>query len=245
MTTATLDAPPSVPTAAPVSRGGLALALQEALTVAIRVRGKRQTAADANAFRTHVKQLLAAADAEARRAGYDPEHVRLAIYAYTAFLDESVLNSNQPMFAAWPRQSLQEEVFGDHVAGENFYVHLQELMSRQDSEQLADLLEVFQLCLLLGFRGRYAVAAPGAIEAVTTPLQQKIARIRGPGVDLSPAWPLPAGESMAAARDPWLRKLGIVSVASAIFAALLYVTFRISLAGGVADLQTLTSQLVR
>ena len=141
-----------------VSRSGaLAIAFQEVFTVAIRVRAKRQMAADAESFRTHVKQLLAVADREARQAGYEAEYVKLAVYAYIALLDESVLNSNQPMFASWPRQSLQEEVFGDHIAGENFFVHLQDLMARQDSQDLADILEVFLLCLLLGFRGRYAV----------------------------------------------------------------------------------------
>ncbi|MGH7505688.1 MAG: DotU family type IV/VI secretion system protein, partial [Longimicrobiales bacterium] len=77
-------------------RGELALALQEAFTVAVRLRTNRQVAANADAFRAHVKQLLGAADRQARGAGYDADLVRLAVYAYIAFLDESVLNSSQP-----------------------------------------------------------------------------------------------------------------------------------------------------
>src|SRR5690606_39884196 len=141
---------------------------------------KRQAAADAESFRAHVKNLLAAADRDARQAGYDPEYVKLAVYASIALLDESVLNSSQPMFASWPRQSLQEEVFGDHIAGENFFAHLQDLMARQDSEDLADVLEVFHLCLLLGFRGRYAFRADGGTDRLADGVPQKSRGVRGP-----------------------------------------------------------------
>jgi len=241
----TLEAPSrtSVSTS-PARRGALAITFQEVFTVAIRVRAKRQMAADAESFRTHVKQLLAVADRDARQAGYDGEYVKLAVYAYIALLDESVLNSNQPMFASWPRQSLQEEVFGDHVAGENFFAHLQDLLARQDSEDLADILEVFQLCMLLGFRGRYATSAEGGTERLLAAVQQKIMRIRGGHGPLSPAWGLPADEVMPTSRDPWLPKLAIIAVGSFVFATVLYVIFRVLLNSEIGDLRTLASQLV-
>ena len=96
-------------------RGTLALVLQEALTAIVRLRANRQAAADAESFRAHLKQLLATADDQSRRAGYDQGTVKRAIYAATVFLDESVLNSSQPMFADWPRKPLQEEIFGGHI----------------------------------------------------------------------------------------------------------------------------------
>src|SRR5512147_412863 len=105
-------------------RGTLALALQEALTAVVRLRANRQTAADAESFRAHLKQLLASADDQARRSGYDQGSVKRAIYAVTVFLDESVLNSSQPMFADWPRKPLQEEIFGGHMGGEVFFQNL-------------------------------------------------------------------------------------------------------------------------
>ena len=43
-------------------RGTLALALQEALTAVVRLRANRQTAADAESFRAHLKSLLAAGE---------------------------------------------------------------------------------------------------------------------------------------------------------------------------------------
>ena len=98
-------------------RGHLALAFQEALTAVARLRTNRQVAADAEAFRSHLKRLLGQADASAREAGYSPETVRLAVYAVVALVDESVLASSHAIFADWPRRPLQEEVFGEHMAG--------------------------------------------------------------------------------------------------------------------------------
>lgn len=226
-------------------RGALAIAFQEVITVSIRVRAKRQAAADADSFRAHVKNLLAIADRDARQAGYDPEYVKLAVYATIALLDESVLNSNQAMFASWPRQSLQEEVFGDHIAGENFFAHLQDLMARQDSEDLADVLEVFHLCLLLGFRGRYAFSADGGTDRIADGVLQKIRRIRGHAGPLSPAWGLPTHETMPTTRDRWVPRLAIAAGGSFAFSLVLYLVYRIMLNGGIGDLQTLASQLIR
>ncbi|CAN5668783.1 type IVB secretion system protein IcmH/DotU [soil metagenome] len=244
MTTATLESVPRASAASPTRRGVLALLLQEAFTAAIRLRGNRQVVANADAFRAHIKQLLATADREARQAGYEGEYVKLAVYAFVAFLDESVLNSNQPAFAAWPRQPLQEEIFGDHTAGETFFLHLRELLSRQDSEELADVLEVFQLCLLLGFRGRYGVGDQSGIEGLTAAVQEKIVRIRGGQPPLSPMWALPPQETVAVAHDPWVPRLAVATAAAIALAVVLFVVFRLLLDSGITELQTITSKLV-
>jgi type VI secretion system protein ImpK len=228
---------------APRRRGELALALQEAFTVAVRVRTNRQVAANAQAFRVHVKQLLEGAHRQAAHVGYDPDLVRLAIYAYIALLDESVLNSSQPMFADWPQQPLQEEVFGDHIAGENFFRHLGDLLGRQDSEDVADALEVYQLCMLLGFRGRYA-ADPGGLQSAQRAVQDKIHRIRGAVGPLAPMAGLPPGESVQAQRDPWIPRLVIAAAVALGLAVLFYLFFRLRLGSGVGDLEALTGQLV-
>jgi type VI secretion system protein ImpK len=244
MTTATLDSPPRATAPSTQPAGLLALTLQEAFTVTIRLRANRQVATDADSFRIHIKQLLASADHEARRLGYSGEYVRLAVYAYIAFLDESILNSQQAMFAAWPRQPLQEEVFGDHIAGETFFRHLEDLLSQQDSPELADVLEVFQLCMLLGFRGRYAMGDPSGLQSRITAVQQKILRIRGGFGELGPAWALPENEQVAPARDPWVPRLGIFAGLSFATSLVLYITYRILLASDIAALQAITASLV-
>ena len=98
--------------------GRLALALQEAFTAVVRLREGRQIPSDSAAFRARMKDLLASADQEARRMGYPPEFVKVAVYCVIAYLDETVMNTHGPLASAWVGQPLQEEVFGDHVAGE-------------------------------------------------------------------------------------------------------------------------------
>jgi type VI secretion system protein ImpK len=202
--------------AAPAERarrtGVLAAALQEALTAIERLHTSRQAAADAATFRNQIKQLLATAHDEARRAGYEAADVKLAIYAAVAFLDEAVLNSRLPAFAEWPRRPLQEELFGGHTGGETFFQNLHALLSRGDSDDLADVLEVYELCLLFGFQGRYAMGNPDELRAWVTATAEKRIRIRGALDGLSPAWAPPTDEVIPVPRDVWVRRLGIAAI---------------------------------
>lgn len=225
-------------------RGSLALILQEALTAIVRLRANRQTAADAESFRAHLKQLLATADDQARRAGYDQGTVKRAIYAATVFLDESVLNSNQPMFAEWPRKPLQEEIFGGHMGGEVFFQNLRELLGRPDSEDLADLLEVHQICMLLGFKGRYTLGDTGELRSYMGQTAEKIHRIRGGHGSLSPQLALLAGETLQVARDPWLGRLVLTAGITSGVAFLLLIVFVLVLSSGVSDLADLRKAIV-
>jgi type VI secretion system protein ImpK len=225
-------------------RGQLALVLQEAFTVAVRLRSNRQVATSAAAFRQQVKALLGTADREARQHGYGGEDARSAVYAYIAFLDETALHSTQAMFASWSQQPLQEEVFGDHMAGETFFRNLGELMARQDSEDLGDVLEVYLLCMLLGFRGKHATN-PAALQVVVEGVRERLQRIRGMTPVVGPDWALPAGESPPASRDPWLRRLLLAAGGALLLAAVLYAGFRLSLGTQLAELRSLGTALIR
>jgi len=233
---------PASPTAgvsgAEERRGGLALGVQETLTVTVRLRSKRQVATDAASFRAHIKQLLAAADDDMRHQGYNPNDIRLAIYAVTVFVDESVLNSQLPMFAEWPRQPLQEEIFGGHTGGEVFFENLRQVLYRDDAEDVADLLEVHQLCMLLGFKGRYSMADPGELEAVIRAVGDKINRVRGADA-LSPSWAVPANETIPVARDPWIKPLLLGAAGAAVVVLVLWVVMQLALHSGRGDLHSL------
>ncbi|MGN6392866.1 MAG: DotU family type IV/VI secretion system protein [Gemmatimonadales bacterium] len=220
---------------APARRGQLALALQEVFTATVRLRANRQVAADGESFRTHIKQLLSAAEREARRLGYSADDVGTALYVTVVFLDESVLNSGQPMFASWPSRPLQEELFGGHMGGENFFQHLRQLLTRSESEDLADLLEVFQLCLLLGFRGRYSGGDHGELRGVQVAVADKLQRIRGGFGELAPGWAPPERESARRERDPWAMGLAIAAVTCLLAGVLLFWVFRSSLEASSAE----------
>ncbi|SRR5712691_6782471 len=220
-------------------RGLLALGLQEALTAIVRVRANRQNLTDATTFRNHIKQLLNGGHEEARRAGYESEDVKLAIYALVVFLDESILNSPNPALAGWSRKPLQEELFGEHMGGQVLFENLRALLARQDSEELADVLEVYQLCLLLGFQGRYAAAGQSEVQRWAAAAAEKMARIRGGTPGLAPGWAPPERESFPVLRDPWIRSIGFAALGLSFTAIVVWVILKVTLGSWVANLQSL------
>ena len=216
----------------------LALLFQDVLTAIVRLRANRQGVSDANAFRHHTREALKMASAQAMAAGYSAEDVRHATFAAVAFLDESVLNSQNPIFAEWLRKPLQAELFGTHTAGEEFFVSLQQLLGRSDSADLADLIEVHYLCMLLGFSGRYSAGNRGELAQILNLTGEKIRRIRGRFSAFSPAWQ-PPKEKAAIKTDPWLRRWGTIAAGCAVLALVLFVGYMAGLSSVVSQLRAL------
>jgi type VI secretion system protein ImpK len=214
----------------------LALAFQEVFTIVVRLRYNRQAVTNAESFRADMKKHLRAAEHEARSRGYTPEDVKQVIFALVAFLDESVLSSRNPAFADWPRLPLQAEMFGHQLAGEIFFQELQKVLNRPDSHEVSDLLEVYCLCLLLGFKGRYAAGGAGDLRSMIAAAQEKIRRVRGTSSALSPRGMIPADAVRLVQADPWVRKLFIGSIVTVAVALVMFVTFKLLLVYGASTL---------
>jgi type VI secretion system protein ImpK len=225
---------------APVAGGtNLALIYQEILTAITRFRSNRQAVADAGSFRNQIKGAIGAAEAEATRNGYAADDVRLATFAVVALLDESILNSNNPLFADWPRMPLQEELFGMHTAGEMFFQCIDRLMAKSDSPQTADLLEIYALCLLLGYRGRYSISGQEAVRSVASTVAEKLQHLRGGPHPLAPNWAPPHDAVQQRASDPWVRALLFATMGALFFAILFFVGFKFALISGASGLHSI------
>ncbi len=229
----------------PQEQGRLALAFQEPLTVAARVRRNQVHAPDGNEFRRHLLSLLGQADSTTRQSGFSAEYAKLATYAVVALLDESILNAPGPLREAWVGYPLQQELFGENVGGENFYLQLRDLLARPDSGDLADILEVFLLSLLLGFKGRYAASDGAEIQGLITATTQKIHRIRGEAGSVTPQAYLPRGEEAPPRRDPWVPRLIRGTIVAGAVALVLFIGFRLLLASGNAEVRELVGQMIR
>ncbi len=221
----------------PLRTDNLALAFQELITVGERLRCNRQTVADAVSFRAQVWAAVKTAGDQARNRGYSQEDIELATFAVIAFVDESILNLRNPIFADWPRQPLQEERYGHHVAGEIFFQNLQKLLLRNDSTQLADLLEVYYLCLMLGFAGRYSLGGRGELRAIMQQTGEKLQRIRQTSPILSPDCQPPGEQVRQVSGDPVARALLFVSIGCAVLMIALFIAYHVMLANGVDNLQ--------
>jgi type VI secretion system protein ImpK len=217
--------------------GRLANALQESITAVVRLRAERQPVTDAAAFRAQLTQLLARGEQDAIAMGFTPQDARLAIFAVVAYLDESVLNAGVPALADWARRPLQDELFGGHMGGEWFFQHLEQLLARPDSVELADLLEVHQLCLLLGFRGKFGAGDHGELHAISSRVNERLSRMRGPYGDLAPAWKPPADRVNTT--DPWLRRLTMAALASVVLLVALWGGYALLLRSGSNDIRAL------
>jgi type VI secretion system protein ImpK len=211
----------------------LALEFQEVFTIVERLRFNRQAVtSDANSFRLEMKKRLREAEQRARSRGYSAEDVKQAISAVVYFLDESVLSSRNPVFADWPRLTLSAELFGHQMGGEIFFQEMQKVLNRPDTNEVGDLLEVYALCLFLGFKGRFAAGGSGDLRQMQIAAQEKIRRVRGSSRVLSPRGMIPADAVRLAQTDPWVRRLLITTIVTSVVTIVLGIMFKLILVYG-------------
>lgn len=101
------------------------------------------------AVKGKIANLFRLLDKQARMAGAEQADVQQAKFALCAYLDEIAMAG--PLAGGWA--SLCQEYFGESNAGENFYSRLESLRHSNETRK-RDLLEVYYLCLALGFQGR-------------------------------------------------------------------------------------------
>lgn len=214
----------------------LAFVVQELLTVGERLRTGRQPLSDSASFRAQLIHVLDACMEEARRQKYSSEDVELAAFAVVAFLDESILNLQHPIFADWPKQPLQLQRYGHQMAGEVAFKNIANLMNRNDSHDLADVLEVYYLCMLLGFAGKYKMTPYGELREIQRLVGDKIQRIRRTTAEISPAWQLPNDGPPRVQSDPWVKRLMYSAIGCLVLTIVLFALFKILLNGGVSTM---------
>lgn len=126
-------------------------------------------------LRTRLHHLFHVADEQSKASGVSSDAYAHARYAVTAFIDEMIINSRWSSRDQWAGRPLQYDFFSEYVAGEGFFKHMDTV--RRSFPLNADLLEVFGLCLILGFEGQYRLQEReklrGLIEDVTREVQAK------------------------------------------------------------------------
>ena len=139
---------------------------------------------DKTAFADHMTAFLGDVDRNAKALGVAAEDVTAAKYAFCSAVDEIILRSNFEVREAWETRPLQLRVFGDQLAGEHFFHRLEDLRAKGSVHLQA--LEVFHMCLLLGFQGRYALDGQDKLNYLVARLGDEIARMRGKNRGFAP-----------------------------------------------------------
>ena len=125
-----------------------------------------------------------------QRLDLGPDTPRAAHYAVAATVDDLVLSTPWGGNSIWNAQSMVATFHRDTWGGERFY----ELLNRahNQGEKNRDLLELFYVCLSLGFEGKLRLDPRGGAaehERVRSGLHRLIRQWRGPvDPELSPHW---------------------------------------------------------
>jgi len=164
----------------------LALLYQSIITGIVRLQAKRQNLTDPVTFRRRIKDALEDVRREASAAGYSVKETRDSEAAVVALLDETIMGLSGPARDRWAEKPLSVELYGEAIAGEVFFDRLEELRTESDSAHLADILEVYLLCLLLGFEGKYSGQLRTQGRAIADRVRAQIDGIRGTNYRLAP-----------------------------------------------------------
>jgi type VI secretion system protein ImpK len=178
----------NAPASAATTSGRLVDHLYEGFYMLFLLKNKHAPS-DAQSLRDSIRDFLAEFERTSMQADASAEDVYLAKYAFCALVDETVLTSSFKIRDDWERQPLQLQFFGDQLAGENFFVHLEQL--RQQGVSRLAALEVFHMCLLLGFQGKYLLEGPEKLGYLTARLTDEIAHLKGRKSGFAPHWAPP------------------------------------------------------
>jgi len=144
---------------------------------------------DAEVFRERIKQFLTAFERGATRMSARTEDIYACKYAFCATVDEAVLMSGFKARESWQRLPLQLQFFGEQLAGEQFFEKLEDL--RRQGAPRVQTLEVFHMCLLLGFQGKYLLEGSEKLNYLTARLGDEVARLKGQSSGFAPHWAAP------------------------------------------------------
>jgi|SRR5690606_26054825 len=173
----------------------------------------------------HLKKLLISylKDFERTCLSYrkSPEAVEQAKYALVAFMDETVINSENNCRETWIAEPLATTFFNDSLAGENFFKRLEALLP--DLKRNLEVAEVFYFALALGFQGRYRLSGAEVLPNVVRNLLKRIEALRGaPAKAVSPsAYIHPGLKGRERSGRPFIISSAILLALSALLYALL------------------------
>ena len=194
---------------------------------------------DPEVLRQRIKDLLDRADREADRAGASSDDIRLAKFAIVAFIDETILSSNWSQRDAWSAKPLQLEFYNRYDAGEEFFEKLRPLLD--DPERHAEVLEIYYLCMSLGFKGRYQLHEQERLRILIEDALKALRETLGVGLDqISPhGKPRDQVATEVQSRLP----VWVIVVAAVAIAVLVYISLSLLISGAATDAASEIEQL--
>lgn len=156
-----------------------------------------------------VSALLETMTRRCREAQIPDIDIEEAKYAIVALIDEQIFRSPWPGRQHWLARPLQFVYFNENTAGEGFFSRLEQLQMQPERRHV---LEIYFLCLSLGFQGKYAVRGADGLIGLTEHVGAQVAASL-PGSDVIS----PRGEAPETVRGLRQTALPVVALGLAFF----------------------------
>jgi len=177
-----------------------------------------------NDFRQRINSFLSQMEQQALSIGFKDTQIHAVKFALVAFTDEAVLAGRFHSLQDWGSNPLQLEHFGDALAGVKFFDRLDAML--KNPQQEAEVIEVYYLCLLLGFKGKYHSIFEDQLPGVIGGVEDKLRSVGRLGKNiLAPHWlakdqpgPPPPAEELS----PWVKWTGAATLGTVALAYLIY-----------------------
>lgn len=145
---------------------------------------------DPAGLRRQLLERVAEFEQVARANGVPSHQVLAARYVLCSFLDEVIAATPWGIEAPWGQRNLLQEFHDERSGGEKAFKLLERL--GEDVKANHDLLELFYVCIALGFEGRYRGVRGGReqLDAVAERVLEQVHPTRGTPAAraLSPHW---------------------------------------------------------
>lgn len=158
------------------------------LVVVAHLRGA-VSQADVNALRKEIVEQLRRFEERSVRFGAKGNDVSAARYALCSLIDETVMTTPWGSSSSWSSSSLLLEFHGETWGGEKVFAILDRV--RGEPQKHLALFKLMDLCLLLGFEGKYRVIDNGReqLSDLRLDLARLLRQFGKPAPrELSPAW---------------------------------------------------------
>jgi type VI secretion system protein ImpK len=123
-------------------------------------------------LRARLRRYLDTMQEHGLRCGYTQGDLTEVTFPLVAFIDEVILGSNWEHRESWRDRPLQLDLFGERTAGQRFFKRLEEL--RREGSSRREILEIYHLCLTLGFAGAYRISGMQALQPVIDALRRDL-----------------------------------------------------------------------
>lgn len=190
-------------------------------------------------LRRRIKDLLERTERDALGSGVAPDAIQSAKFAIVAFLDETILSSNWAQKDVWMNTPIQLELYDRFDAGEVFFDRLHRLLD--DPRVHAEVLEVYFLCMALGFKGQYQLHEQEQLRALIETTQEKLSQVPKLQHDALAPHGAPRGQVATEVKSkmpPW-----VVAAAAALIGFLIYAGMYLYISASANDVAMAIQQL--